>query len=230
MLELIDKLTKMFEMQNALNMHTNGVYWATNHTNEKTKKLINWRRAAWLELAEFVDSFDWKHWKYGKNDIENAKTELVDIWHFMLSATLSEHPRDNMLQIKKDIFEAEQLNKKISNDALFIAESLVVKLLDKAEILHRAKSVDDYSCYAIFFSLCSYVKLTFDELYQRYMVKNTLNEFRQDNGYNDGNYIKIWHGKEDNVVALELAEKLGAELDNKALMIELKKYYAGVNK
>ncbi|MCU7810073.1 MAG: dUTP diphosphatase, partial [Candidatus Thiodiazotropha sp. (ex Notomyrtea botanica)] len=40
--------------------------------------------------------------------------------------------------------------------------------------------------------------LDFDELYKTYIGKNVLNFFRQDHGYKDGSYIKIWHGREDN--------------------------------
>jgi hypothetical protein len=30
--------------------------------------------------------------------------------------------------------------------------------------------------------------------------KNILNQFRQDHGYKEGSYVKIWNGQEDNVV------------------------------
>jgi len=36
-------------------------------------------------------------------------------------------------------------------------------------------------------------------LYKTYMVKNTLNFFRQNNGYKDGTYSKVISGEEDNV-------------------------------
>ena len=36
------------------------------------------------------------------------------------------------------------------------------------------------------------------------MGKNILNVFRQNNGYKDGSYIKIWNGKEDNEVMSEI--------------------------
>jgi dimeric dUTPase (all-alpha-NTP-PPase superfamily) len=225
-MELIaKKLESMFTLQNALNIHTNGEFWATNHKNEKTGKVINWRRAIWLELAEFVDSFDWKHWKHGKNDLDNAKTELVDIWHFMLSATLSEHLKESLFEIRKDIEASIEIKYNLSEDTLEMGEAMIQKVLDTKRALHFKESIDDYSAYCIFFNLCSSVKLTFDELYQRYIVKNTLNEFRQNNGYNDGTYIKVWEGKEDNVVALELAEKLSEKLDRNTLMDRLTKHY-----
>ena len=42
------------------------------------------------------------------------------------------------------------------------------------------------------------VGLTWDELRRQYLAKNVLNIFRQRNGYKDGAYIKMWHGREDN--------------------------------
>ena len=38
------------------------------------------------------------------------------------------------------------------------------------------------------------------QLYRLYVGKNILNQFRQDHGYKEGNYIKVWNGEEDNVV------------------------------
>lgn len=35
-------------------------------------------------------------------------------------------------------------------------------------------------------------------LYKLYISKNTLNKFRQNNGYKEGTYIKEWRGREDN--------------------------------
>jgi hypothetical protein len=39
-------------------------------------------------------------------------------------------------------------------------------------------------------------------------VKNTLNIFRAKNGYKAGTYKKIWNGKEDNEVLMEVFESL----------------------
>ena len=66
-----------------------------------------------------------------------------------------------------------------------------------------------------------------EDAYIAYIAKNCLNKFRQDFGYKDGTYIKDWNGKEDNVVAFELANKIGAEdsLFDK-LYNDLKKVYA----
>jgi hypothetical protein len=49
--------------------------------------------------------------------------------------------------------------------------------------------------------------LNIDSLYSLYVGKNILNKFRQDHGYKDGSYIKIWNGKEDNIVMQSILEK-----------------------
>jgi hypothetical protein len=45
------------------------------------------------------------------------------------------------------------------------------------------------------------------ELYKRYVVKNQLNTFRQDHGYKEGTYVKIWDAVEDNVVAFNIMDE-----------------------
>jgi dimeric dUTPase (all-alpha-NTP-PPase superfamily) len=219
------KLKTMLDMQNALNIHTNGEFWATNHKNEKTGKVINWRRAIWLELAEFVESFDWKHWKHAKNDLDNAKTELVDIWHFMLSETITQYPKNTTEELAA-LLSGHMYKKVNLNKELELSEMLVSIVLDKNKPFTFSVFDNEPNAYSVFYTLCDLLKLTFDELFTRYMVKNTLNEFRQNNGYNDGSYIKIWNGKEDNVVALEVADKLGDKLDKESLMSGLTSEYA----
>lgn len=58
-----------------------------------------------------------------------------------------------------------------------------------------------------FFVLAKAVKLDLDELYKIYLGKNLLNQFRQNNGYKEGTYIKIWNGEEDNVAMLRTIEE-----------------------
>lgn len=70
------------------------------------------------------------------------------------------------------------------------------------------------------------LNMTNEDIYIAYITKNCLNKFRQDFGYKDGTYIKDWNGKEDNVVAFELASNIGAtENLFKELYNDLKKIY-----
>jgi K+-sensing histidine kinase KdpD len=59
-----------------------------------------------------------------------------------------------------------------------------------------------------FFRCCKISGLSFMWLQKLYIGKNCLNQFRQDNGYKEGHYIKVWNGNEDNVVMVELLGKM----------------------
>jgi hypothetical protein len=60
-----------------------------------------------------------------------------------------------------------------------------------------------------------------------YIGKNILNIFRQDHGYKDGSYKKIWNGKEDNVIMQEiLAENEDISADE--LYTKLKEIYSKI--
>jgi len=52
------------------------------------------------------------------------------------------------------------------------------------------------------------IDLDFDLLYRSYVGKNVLNFFRQDHGYKDGSYLKIWDGREDNEHLVEVLDEL----------------------
>ena len=47
-----------------------------------------------------------------------------------------------------------------------------------------------------------------EQLYRMYVGKNVLNFFRQDHGYKEGSYIKIWDGREDNEHLSDLLVRL----------------------
>jgi hypothetical protein len=57
---------------------------------------------------------------------------------------------------------------------------------------------------SLYFEVVIQSGLNLDSLYQLYIGKNILNQFRQDHGYKDGSYVKVWNGKEDNVVMQNL--------------------------
>lgn len=81
----MDKLTQIFEMQEELNSRI-GVDLKDIDQEEKTKWILNYTRAMQQELAELTDSVPWKWWaKYQKFDEQNAKVEVVDLFHFLVS-------------------------------------------------------------------------------------------------------------------------------------------------
>ena len=53
---------------------------------QKTEWTLNYCRAMSQELAELTDSVPWKWWaKYQKLDEQNARVEVVDLFHFLIS-------------------------------------------------------------------------------------------------------------------------------------------------
>ena len=80
-----DQLRELFRMQRALNERI-GVFTDNMTEEEKTKWILNYTRAMSQEIAELNDSVPWKWWaKYQKFDEQNARVEVVDLFHFLIS-------------------------------------------------------------------------------------------------------------------------------------------------
>ena len=84
-MEKPDQFRELFRMQQALNERI-GVRTEGMSDEEKTKWLLNYCRAMSQEIAELTDSVPWKWWaKYQKFDQQNARVEVVDLFHFLIS-------------------------------------------------------------------------------------------------------------------------------------------------
>jgi dimeric dUTPase (all-alpha-NTP-PPase superfamily) len=84
-MDYMDKLDELFDLQAALNKRI-GVDTAAMSEAEKTQWVLNYTRAMQQEIAELVDSVPWKWWaKYQAFDEQNAKVEVVDLFHFLIS-------------------------------------------------------------------------------------------------------------------------------------------------
>ncbi len=80
-----DKLEAIFSLQDALNRRI-GVNTAGLPEADQVKWILNYTRAMQQELAELTDSVPWKWWaKYQKFDQQNARVEVVDLFHFLVS-------------------------------------------------------------------------------------------------------------------------------------------------
>jgi len=80
-----DQLRELWRMQKALNDRI-GVNMEGMSEEEKTKWILNYSRAMTQEIAELTDSVPWKWWaKYQKFDEQNARVEVVDLFHFLIS-------------------------------------------------------------------------------------------------------------------------------------------------
>jgi len=207
----MNTLKRMFEIQDSLNIVTAGEDWA--------QKGLDWRLAITQECSELIDSLPWKWWKHGSFDIENVKIEIVDIWHFILS-----------IMIEEDIVPTEILEEQLriaagakSDDydgIINFSKELIVKTLTIERGVDLAM---------ILMNIAGKAGMNYDEIMKIYIGKSVLNNFRQLNGYSDGAYKKVWDGKEDNEVMMEIVGAMKyAEYDNsfeEKLMNELTERY-----
>jgi len=199
------KLEEMFLLQKKLNDETNGVNWELGIN--KYDKEINWIRCIHMEVAELIDSTPWKHWKNidSKTDLENIHIELVDVWHFLMSYILQETniPKAVSLVNTHCIYESVEIEN--------IDTKLIVSEAEKLSYIAFAIQTGNMPAFSgverfidQFFRCCKVAGLSFTWLQKIYIGKNCLNKFRQNNGYKEGTYIKIWDGLEDNVAMMEI--------------------------
>ena len=81
----MDKLENIFDLQEQLNVRI-GVDMKNMDDEERAKWILNYVRAMQQELAELTDSVPWKWWaNYQAFDKQNAKVEIVDLFHFLIS-------------------------------------------------------------------------------------------------------------------------------------------------
>src|SRR5438046_362374 len=84
-MEKSEQLRELFRMQKTLNERI-GVKIEGMNDEEKAQWVLNYCRAMTQEIAELTDSVPWKWWaKYQKFDQQNARVEVVDLFHFLIS-------------------------------------------------------------------------------------------------------------------------------------------------
>ncbi len=206
----MDKILQMLELQQQLNDATNGLGWEKGLT--KNGKVIDWKRCTYLECAELIESYPWKHWKNidAKPDYANIQIEAVDIWHFIMSQGLEDYKMKNLgsIEVLADTIHTlpnyEQFTAEITATTKNYYEQIeVVEVLMKT--LFCGESTENLM--EAFLDVAMQSGLNLDKLYRLYVGKNILNQFRQDHGYKEGSYIKIWNGEEDNVTMQRILEE-----------------------
>lgn len=199
----------MLNMQNKMNQRVHADWAAQN---------FEWYRAAWIECGELIEHYGYKWWKKQVPDLPQVKLEVIDIWHFGMSALFANG--DAIEQIADDMVNALEGYKYQGQSVLQATEAL-------AENCLASKSFS----VTLFWDLMHSVDMNFDALYQQYVGKNVLNFFRQDNGYKDGSYIKVWQGREDNEHLVDILTELDCSATNfnEQVYQELQQRYTSLN-
>lgn len=184
----VSKLVVMLEMQNAMNTKVHEQWFNQG---------FEWYRAIWVECAEMLDHYGWKWWKKQTPDTEQVILELVDIFHFGLSLRIDGETSFEVI--------AQQINAELNE----VQKSEDFK--QTLEVLAASAVADKHFNAQAFAGCMAQIGMDMKDLYRGYVGKNTLNFFRQDHGYKEGSYIKVWDDKEDNEHLVEVVKSLDTE-------------------
>lgn len=229
----MDKILFMLQLQAQLNDATNGDKWTEGVT--KNGKTIDWKRCTYMECAEIIDSFSWKHWKsiHQEPDWENLQIEVVDVWHFIMSLAIENYAknmRGNIIDLAMNISELPCFSKIDTSNIKFDTQEIIISKVENIMLLSLSKDeLNLEELIADFFDLVIMSGLDLETLYRLYVGKNILNQFRQDNGYKDDTYIKVWNGEEDNVVMKRIWEE-DSNIKPEILYKNLAKNYLALTK
>jgi len=164
-------------------------------------------RAVVVEGAEAIEHHGWKWWKKQHCDLPQLQMELIDIWHFLLSEILLRHQGDEKAALHSLMAQsAEQEASPVTFDGQTLQPG-PLNTLDKLELLIGLAAARRLEL-GLFADLMHDCGLDWTALYRQYVAKNVLNFFRQDNGYKEGQYRKIWQNREDNEHLVELMDTL----------------------
>ena len=175
----------MLEMQDAMNSRVNPDWRQAGNA---------WYRAIWTECAEMLDHYGWKWWKHQQPDLEQVQLELVDIMHFAMS--------DYLLQNDDNAAVAARIETELSDPRQAQDIRAAIEVMAQTTIAQQSMHFSDFA------NIMALIEMDFEQLYRTYVGKNVLNFFRQDHGYKDGSYIKVWEGREDNEHLAELLASL----------------------
>jgi hypothetical protein len=204
-----NKVQIMLQMQHDLN-----VLLANDWINRK----LPYYRAVWVEAAELIEHKGWKWWKHQSEDTPQMQMEVVDIWHFLLSMYIT-HTSTNDIVVEQLLDLLEPIYDKctmtaqedISDTILPVTEDLVLNTLLYNKTLYTSQLQELSNS---FFLLLLATGLNIDILFERYIGKNLLNEFRKTHGYKEGTYIKVWNGREDNEYLHEILMRTEISVEN----------------
>ncbi len=175
-------------------------------------------RGVLVEAVEALDHYGWKWWSKQSRDFTQMQLELVDILHFTLSHILSECDGHldaaAMTLVKRSDPELSSCH--------FDGREYVISKCDIPQLLEliAAFAISRRNNFPLLEVTFHASGLDWDKVVNLYTIKHVLCIFRQNNGYREGRYSKIWGGKEDNIHLLELA----SNLDSSAADFQLQLY------
>lgn len=189
---MIPLLNDMLTGQGRLNRVAIGDLWWE-------KPECDFHLAVQQECAEAIDHLGWKWWTTQVTDLPAAQMEAVDVLHFVLSIELREYlnadgpgPEDLIDALVQDYYSRGE---GITVDA----RSFEPKNMGTRELFQLISVMAglNHNAFGLTCLVAEKLGLTFLELSRLYRAKLTLNIFRQEHGYKQGTYKKLWANVEE---------------------------------
>lgn len=212
-----EQMAQMLRIQDELNKATIGPKWE--------HKGINFPLAILMECTEGIEYMAWKWWKKQEQNIPAAQMELVDIFHFAMSDAMCHYTDMDYKDLASMFalwYKESDAILSVSTLSFYLPECTVVELFTAIAGQAAGRNIS----HRAIFELSRRLGMTFKDLYRLYCSKAVLNKFRQENGYREGTYKKIW-GKdviterplEDNDYVQGILPELDWNSDQAAMML-----------
>lgn len=213
---LQDKVTEMFLAQHELNCKLHPEWW---------KQGWNFRLAIQMEAAEAIEHLGWKWWKQPESNLKQAQMELVDIFHFLMSALIVEYDLTPTPVGLRGVVDWV-----INRFDLQFGRTLP-QVPDPVGSLQALVAMSTYLEASLvvsrFAAACHALNMPLETIYSWYLGKKTLNRFRWEHGYDGGSYRKIWYdGCEDNVHLERILDSASDDVTEQEIYDALESGYA----
>jgi hypothetical protein len=227
------KIQQMVQMQYDLSITLAGENWLLDPKVDTTSAMQK-------EADELIESAGYVPWwvkTEAKVDAENCKTEVVDLWHFLMQGCLQEAARGGVPAA--ELVECVTTNLDDAYQEFLKGPSITfgltnVRLTQRwlSMVLLNGMPMDSLR---MFWEMADRFGLSLDDLYGRYFAKNTLNRFRRMANYKGDKadmpaYVKLWDGEhEDNWHVLRYVEHTNGNVDDLLeVMAMIYKHYTGI--
>lgn len=158
----------------------------------------DYKLAACAELmGEALEHTPWKWWKKGELHTERLFLELIDVLHFVISdlIVVSGYNIEKAASSLHDCAEHGKANYHYVLQIIDIPLNQVgrnsyIKELTCALLSENRGGI--HFVIAQLFTFMHRIGYTSEDIYLSYIGKNVLNRFRQNNGYKQGTYTKVW--------------------------------------
>ncbi len=181
---------------------------------------LDWKTAMVIESTELVDSINWKWWKNMSTDWANIEIEMIVLLHSIFAKSIELNIHSNLF----GLVVVSETQKQIRTKNEELANEIKNKIIN--EFIGFVSRDDMVNSLRIWLEIWFTLGYSSIDIFKIYKMKYVLNNFRQDHGYKTGEYVKLWNGKEDNVIAQQLITTIPYDdefMNN--LYIELDKEY-----